>query len=105
MLQDVPASRPLPARACGRPSPVELTASPPLFAAMSAVLLLVLFVLLSSRLLSPGCPDFAARLLAFAAARLFDSPAYFLLSTMFRSVRLLLRVFFPNVGKAQGVCG
>ena len=31
--------------------------------------------------------------------------AYFLRSTMFLSVRLLLRVFLPNVGKAQGVCG
>src|SRR5579862_2320779 len=30
---------------------------------------------------------------------------YFRLSTMFRSVRLLLRVFLPNVGKAHGVCG
>jgi hypothetical protein len=30
---------------------------------------------------------------------------YFLLSTMLRSVRLLLRVFLPNVGKAHGVCG
>ena len=26
-------------------------------------------------------------------------------STMYLSVRLLLRVFLPNVGKAQGVCG
>jgi hypothetical protein len=24
---------------------------------------------------------------------------------MFLSVRLLFRVFFPNVGKAHGVCG
>ena len=31
--------------------------------------------------------------------------AYFLRSTMFLSVRLLLRVFLPSVGKAQGVCG
>jgi hypothetical protein len=31
--------------------------------------------------------------------------AYFLRSTMFLSVRLLLRVFLPSVGKAHGVCG
>jgi hypothetical protein len=31
--------------------------------------------------------------------------AYFRRSTMFLSVRLLLRVFLPSVGKAQGVCG
>ena len=31
--------------------------------------------------------------------------AYFRRSTMFLSVRLLFRVFLPNVGKAQGVCG
>ena len=31
--------------------------------------------------------------------------AYFLRSTMYLSVRLLLRVFLPSVGKAQGVCG
>ena len=30
---------------------------------------------------------------------------YFLRSTMCLSVRLLRRVFAPNVGKAQGVCG
>jgi hypothetical protein len=30
---------------------------------------------------------------------------YFLRSTMFLSVRLLLRVFLPSVGKAHGVCG
>jgi hypothetical protein len=31
--------------------------------------------------------------------------AYFLRSTMFLSVRLLLRVFLPSVGKAHGVWG
>jgi hypothetical protein len=31
--------------------------------------------------------------------------AYFRRSTMFLSVRLLLRVFLPSVGKAHGVCG
>src|SRR6202030_395945 len=31
--------------------------------------------------------------------------AYFLRSTIFLSVRLLLRVFLPSVGKAQGVWG
>jgi hypothetical protein len=30
---------------------------------------------------------------------------YFRRSTMFLSVRLLLRVFLPSVGKAHGVCG
>jgi hypothetical protein len=33
------------------------------------------------------------------------SGPYFLRSTMFLSVRLLFRVFFPSVGKAHGVCG
>ena len=33
------------------------------------------------------------------------SGTYFLRSTMCLSVRLLFRVFFPNVGKAHGVCG
>ena len=72
---------------------------------MSAVLLFVSFVLLSSRLLSPGRFAITAQLLAFAASRLFVRFRYFLLSTMLRSVRLLLRVFLPSVGKAHGVCG
>ena len=51
-------------------------------------------------LLSPGWLYFAAR---FPAS--VTSCTYFLRSTMCLSVRLLFRVFLPNVGKAQGVCG
>ena len=72
---------------------------------MSAALLFVSFVLHSSPLLSPGRFAITAQLLTFAVSRSFVCVPYFLLSTMLRSVRLLLRVFFPNVGKAQGVCG
>jgi hypothetical protein len=36
---------------------------------------------------------------------LLETICYFLRSTMFLSVRLLLRVFLPSVGKAHGVCG
>ena len=37
--------------------------------------------------------------------RPINKNCYFLRSTMFLSVRLLFLVFFPNVGKAHGVCG
>ncbi len=50
--------------------------------------------------LSPGGLAFTARILASVNLR-----SYFLRSTMCLSVRLLFRVFLPNVGKAQGVCG
>ena len=50
--------------------------------------------------LSPGGFSFTAGFLASVT-----SCTYFRRSTMCLSVRLLCRVFFPNVGKAQGVCG
>jgi hypothetical protein len=52
--------------------PAAPNAFSPLFATMfAAVPLFVPFVLLSSRLLSPGCSAITARLPAFAASRLF----------------------------------
>src|SRR5229473_3282733 len=49
---------------------------------------------------APCCSSFTAGFLASVT-----SCTYFRRSTMCLSVRLLCRVFFPNVGKAQGVCG
>ena len=65
-----------------------------------ALLLIVLCVSLALFLLSPGCFSFTAWFLASV-----NVCSYFLRSTICLSVRLLFRVFLPNVGKAQGVCG
>jgi hypothetical protein len=54
-----------------RPLRAALTASLPLAATMPVVLLFVSFVLLSSRLLSPGRSAITAQLPAFAASRSF----------------------------------
>jgi hypothetical protein len=48
------------------------SALPLLFAAMSAALLSVPFVMLSSRLLSPGRSSITAQLPAFATSKNFD---------------------------------
>ena len=67
----------------------------------------VLFLSLASLPLSPGCSGITARILTQCPlpGAIEISSNYFLRSTIFLSVRLLLRVFLPNVGKAHGVCG
>ena len=60
--------------------------------ALFGLFLLLSWFMLSTRRLLPRPPGL------FVAS-------YFLLSTICLSVRLFLRVFLPNVGKAQGVCG
>jgi hypothetical protein len=77
----------------------------------AAAVLLVLderaaLVAITSALAGPlcdHCPDSPSVTTARYSLKLFS--AYFLRSTMFLSVRLLLRVFLPSVGKAHGVWG
>ena len=47
----------------------------------------------------------APRMLSLSYKILSTTRYYLRRSTMCLSVRLLLRVFLPNVGKAHGVCG
>jgi hypothetical protein len=75
--------------------------------------LLVLFLSLSWFVLSAGSFKFAARFLAFVTSGtafpkkplLPEHQNYLRRWTICLSVRLLWRVFFPNVGNAHGVCG
>jgi hypothetical protein len=66
----------------------------------------VLVARMTSALARPPCfcrPDSPSETAAARCRKNFF--AYFRRSTMLRSVRLLLRVFLPSVGKAHGVCG
>jgi hypothetical protein len=65
----------------------------------------VLVARITSALAGPLCLKLPGFSLSKIVRRYSETLNYFRRSTIFLSVRLLLRVFFPNVGKAHGVCG